>query len=155
MYLACPGTTSFPAICRTAFQLLVPTKNEIVVVFFGSALIRIRFGSWKVRRLNWALKTKFKVSQWKKQWSKNRKHAGYDGEREKPGFFSFPFPLSPARFLFPFLQPPYDTKRPLRKRERTSCFWGCKSVRYFECIQTKTSLKWIAGVSSRGIALWF
>ena len=28
---------------------------------FGSALIRIRFGSWKVRRLNWALKTKFKA----------------------------------------------------------------------------------------------
>ena len=26
MYLACPGTTSFP-------QLLVPTKNKIVVVF--------------------------------------------------------------------------------------------------------------------------
>ena len=38
MYLACPGTTSFPAICRTAFQLLVPTKNEIVVVFFWVGL---------------------------------------------------------------------------------------------------------------------
>ena len=33
MYLACPGTTSFPAICGAAFQLLVPTKNKIVVVF--------------------------------------------------------------------------------------------------------------------------
>ena len=33
MYLACPGTTSFPAICRVAFQLLVPTKNKIAVVF--------------------------------------------------------------------------------------------------------------------------
>ena len=33
MYLACPGTTSFPAICGAAFQLLLPTKNNIVVVF--------------------------------------------------------------------------------------------------------------------------
>ena len=33
MYLACPGPTSFPTICRAAFQLLVPTKNKIVVVF--------------------------------------------------------------------------------------------------------------------------
>ena len=33
MYLACPGTTSFPAICGAAFQLLVPTKNKIAVVF--------------------------------------------------------------------------------------------------------------------------
>ena len=33
MYLACPGTTSFPAICGAAFQILVPTKNTIVVVF--------------------------------------------------------------------------------------------------------------------------
>ena len=36
-----------------------------------------------------------------------------------------------------------------------SCFWGCKSVRYFECIQTQSWLKWIAEVSSLGIALWF
>ena len=33
MYLACPGTSSFPAICGAAFQLLVPTKNKIVIVF--------------------------------------------------------------------------------------------------------------------------
>ena len=33
IYLACPGTTSFPAIYGAAFQLLVPTKNKIIVVF--------------------------------------------------------------------------------------------------------------------------
>ena len=33
MFLACPGTTSFLAICGAAFHLLVPKKNKIVIVF--------------------------------------------------------------------------------------------------------------------------
>ena len=41
------------------------------------------------------------------------------GKRREPGprFISFPFPSSPTRFLFHSPQPPYDTKRPLRRRQ--------------------------------------
>ena len=166
MYLACPCTTSFPAICGAAIlNSLCPQRIKLLLFLLGSALIRIRFGSWKVRRLNWALKTKFKAFARKNEPvfsaeapagypnknSNNRKTEsarGTMGRGKKPRFFSFPFPLSPACLLFPFLQPPYDTKRPLRRRERMSCFWGCKSVWYFECIQTQSWLKWIAEVSS-------
>ena len=45
MYLACPGTTSFP-------QLLVPTKNKIVVVFVWVGLNSDKARLMKVRRLN-------------------------------------------------------------------------------------------------------
>ena len=118
MYLACPARLAFQLFAGQAFQLLVPTKNKLLLFLFGSALIRIRFGSWKVRRLNWALKTKFKAfaranepvfsaeapAVYPNKNSNNQKieSAGDDGRREKPGFFSFPFPLSPTRFLFPF-----------------------------------------------------
>ena len=36
----------------------------------------------------------------------------------RPRFLSFPFPSSPARFLFPSPQPPSDTKRPQQKKEK-------------------------------------
>jgi len=44
-----------------------------------------------------------------------------EGKRRKPRLFSFPFPSSPAGFLFALSSSPYDTKRPLRRREVTKC----------------------------------
>ena len=38
------------------------------------------------------------------------------GKRRKP-FFSLPLPISPQRSLFLSPQSPYNTKRPLRRRE--------------------------------------
>ena len=139
---------------------------------FGSALIRIRLGSWKVLCLNCALKTKFKAfgreneplfsveapAGYPNTNSNNRKiesARGTMGRGKNLACSLSPSHCPPCAFFFPFLQPPYDTKRPLRRRERMSYFWGCKSVRYFQCIQTQGWLKWIAEVSSWGIALWF
>ena len=54
MYLACPGTTSFP-------QLLVPTKNKIVVVFVWVGLNSNYVRLMKSSASELALKTKFKA----------------------------------------------------------------------------------------------
>ena len=43
------------------------------------------------------------------------------GKRREPRHFSFPFPSFPAGFLFALSSPPYDTKRPLRRREVSKC----------------------------------
>ena len=170
MYLACPGTTSFPAICGAAFQLL--QRIKLLLFLFGSALIRIRFGSWKVRRLNWALKTKFKAFARKNEPlfsaeapavypNKNSNNRKIESARGTMGrgknLASAPSPshCPPRAFFFPFSSLP-TIQRGLCGGEREwAVFWGCKSVRYFECIQTQTWFKWIAEVSSRGITLWF
>ena len=61
MYLACPARLAFQLFAGQPFNSLCLQKIKLLLFLFGSALIRIRFGSWKVRRLNWALKTKFKA----------------------------------------------------------------------------------------------
>ena len=43
---------------------------------------------------------------------------------------SFPLPSWPARFLFPFPQPPYDTKRPLWSWERAVSSYVCPGECY-------------------------
>ena len=58
----------------------------------------------------------------KKQWSKNRIRAGDDGKREKAASLS-PSHRTPRAFIFPSPQPPYDTRRPLRRIVSKLLLW--------------------------------
>ena len=124
MYLACPCTTSFPAICGAAIlNSLCPQRIKLLLFLLGSALIRIRFGSWKVRRLNWALKTKFKAFARKNEPvfsaeapagypnknSNNRKiesARGTMGRGKNLSSSLFPSHCPPRVFFFPFYSLP-------------------------------------------------
>ena len=108
MFLACPGTTSFLAICGAAFHLLVPTKNKIVIVF-----VWVGLDSNKVRLMkSSASEPLFSAEAPAGYPNKNSNNRKIESARGMMGC------------LFPFLQPPYDIKRPLRRRERMSCFLG-------------------------------
>ena len=175
MYLACPCTTSFPAICGAAIlNSLCPQRIKLLLFLLGSALIRIRFGSWKVRRLNWALKTKFKAFAreneplfsaeapvgYPNKNSNFRKVESARGTvgRGKTSLLLFPLPIVPRALSFSLSPASLRYKEApdeARDNELASVFWDVRMFDLFECIQTLSWLKWIAEVSSWGMAFWF
>ena len=129
---------------------------------FGSALIRIRFGSWKVRRLNWAFKTKFKAfareneplfsaevpAGYPNKNSNNRKIESARGTMGRgKNLASAPSPSHcPARaFFFPFFSLPTIQRGLCRGGERESagyCFLRI-DVRVFDISNAfKRKLDW-------------
>ena len=69
-----------------------------------------------------------KYSNNQKKKKKNSKRAWDDGKREKASLPLFPFPIVPVALCFFSSQPSFDTKWPLRRRERERGGGGLKSI---------------------------